>query len=100
MFIPGVSSLPRTSYTDLKGVGNNDPDLQRQPKLRWYMEQYKTWRSLFDGSALEETISASQDPSSSDKKTLRWPIKFNLVNSYCTLHAGMLWGRGRSVPCC
>ena len=27
---------------------------------------------------------------------MRWPVKFNLVNSYCTLHAGMLWGRGRS----
>jgi hypothetical protein len=74
-----------------------DPDLQHQPELRWYHDQYPEWRSLFDGSALEEKISTSQDPATdSDQGTYRWPVRYNLVHSYCLLHAGMLWGRGRT----
>lgn len=60
------------------------------------MDRYPQWRSLYNGSALEEEISRTQDPAKSSQKTYRWPVRFNLVGSYCQLHAGMLWGRGRT----
>lgn len=93
MFIPGIEKLKRSQYADVRAVGA-DPDLQRQPELAWYMKHYPEWRALFDGTALEETVSETTDPTAS--KPLRWPVQVNLVNSYCILHAGLLWGRGRT----
>lgn len=69
--------------------------MEHQPELQWYMDRYREWRDLYDGQALEETVSISKDPDNSEK-SYRWPVRFNLVSAYCQLHAGMLWGRGRT----
>jgi len=61
------------------------------------MERYDTWRSLFDGRALEESLSTMENPGSdTDQDTYRWPVRFNLIKSYCLLYAGMLWGRAKT----
>lgn len=81
-------------YSDVRG-GKADPERQAQPKLDWYMEQYPVWRSLFEGTALEEKLSAMKDLSAdTDQEDYRWPVRFNLIKSYCLLYAGLLWGRG------
>ena len=96
MFIPGITRLDRSQYADARNPrGSKEPALDQQPQLQWYMDRYPTWRSLYDGTALEETMSATQDPASSSP-VFRWPVRFNLISSYCQLHAGMLWGHGRS----
>ena len=95
---PGLTKLGIFSYSDTRVAGQErDPDRSRQPELDWIMDQYPTWRGLFDGTALQETISHTEDPSTSSKhEDYRWPVRYNLVKSYCLLHAGMLWGRGRT----
>ena len=96
MFIPGYARLSRSQYQDARNPrGPKEPALDQQPQLQWYMDRYEAWRSLYDGTALEETISATQDPASDDL-VYRWPVRFNLISSYCQLHAGMMWGHGRS----
>jgi len=59
------------------------------------MDKYNEWRTLYSGQALEQTISKTKDVDDSEP-AYRWPVRFNLVSSYCQLHAGMLWGRGRT----
>lgn len=95
-FIPGIQRLGTTAYSDARRAGHaREPALDHQPELQWYMDRYRTWRQLYNGSALEETVSGSSDPSTAEEN-YRWPVRFNLVNAYCQLHAGMLWGRGRT----
>jgi len=95
-FIPGLNKLSVSEYADARNPrSSKEPSLASQPELQWYMNRYPTWRSLYDGTALEETISTTQDPNN-DKPVYRWPVRFNLISSYCQLHAGMLWGHGRS----
>ncbi len=85
--IPGLNILKRTEYSDARIAGEND----LQPlELQDYMNRYPQWRSLYDGTSLEEQIE------SSDTKAYRWPVRYNLVHSYCQLYAGLLWGRGRT----
>jgi hypothetical protein len=96
-FIPGVRRLDQRKYSDLRDHNRTDPERQRQPELDWYMERYDSWRSMFDGRALEETISAIEDlQSDSDQENFRWPVRFNLIKSYCLLYAGLLWGRAKT----
>lgn len=96
-FIPGVRRLDQREYSDLRDHNRTDPERQRQPELDWYMERYDSWRSLFDGRALEETISSMEDlQKDSDQDQYRWPVRFNLVKSYCLLYAGLLWGRAKT----
>ena len=97
---PGLDRLSTTAYSDARRAGQErEPALQHQPELTWYMDNYPSWRSLFNGTHLEETISVSQDPSSdsSDNEAYRWPVRYNLIHSYCTLHSGLLWGRGKTA---
>lgn len=94
MFIPGVDKLKESQYADARKAGV-DPDLKREPQLAWYMKNYPEWRGLFDGTALEETISDTSDPTATSNP-LRWPVQVNIINQYCILHAGFLWGRGRT----
>ena len=95
---PGINKLSVFGYSDTRAAGRaRDPDRERQPELDWILDQYPVWRGLFDGTALEETISHTEDPGkSSDHEDYRWPVRYNLIKSYCMLHAGMLWGRGRT----
>jgi len=93
MYIP---KLGRNQYADARNPkAGKEPALDQQPQLAWYMDRYENWRALYDGTALEETISATSDPNDTEK-VYRWPVRFNLISSYCQLHAGMLWGHGRS----
>jgi hypothetical protein len=97
MLIPGLKRLRETAYSDRRSDTKVDPERQKQPVLDWYMQQYDHWRSLFEGSALEETLSVIQDPGTdSDHPNYRWPVRFNLIRSYCMLYAGSLWGRGKT----
>jgi len=94
MKIPGFRRMRQSEYADTRG-GKADRESGRQPELDWYMERYPRWRSLFDGRALEEKISVGVDPATkSDQEEYRWPVRMNLVGSYCRLYAGLLWGRG------
>jgi len=87
--------LGQERYSDARNRNRLDPERERQPELDWYMERYGTWRDLYSGEALEETISISEDLSrEKEHETYRWPVRFNLVRSFCLLYAGMLWGRG------
>jgi len=82
---------------DVADLQPNTEERARQPELAYYMDQYPVWRSLFDGSALQEKIPVSTDPAKqSDETTYRWPVRFNLVKAYCVLYAGLLWGRGKT----
>lgn len=95
-FFLGLRRMPETEYSDTRG-GRRDPERERQPELDWYMERYDSWRSLFDGRALEESISTMEDQGTdNDQETYRWPVRFNLIKSYCLLYAGMLWGRAKT----
>ena len=93
-WFPGLRRLSEKQYSDVNPE-KRDPERQRQPELDWFMERYDTWRSLFDGRALEETLSSVEDPGKAED-TYRWPVRFNLIKSYCLLYAGMLWGRAKT----
>ena len=89
--------LSQTKYSDARNRSRADPDRERQSQLDWYMERYGVWRDLFNGTALEEVIPTAEDQSTgSEQNTYRWPVRFNLVRSYCMLYASLLWGRGQT----
>ena len=87
--------MKQSAYADMRNQNKPDPERQRQPRLDWYMERYGTWRSLYEGTALEEKISVLTNlASNTDQQEFRYPVRFNLIRSYCLLYAGLLWGRG------
>lgn len=93
---PGITRLGVTGYSDVRVAGQereNEKDMQ--PEALWYHNHYPEWRSAFNGSIFDETVSATGEIGSTDA-AYKWPVRFNLVYSYCLLHSGMLWGRGRS----
>lgn len=94
---PGMKRWPEKRYSDMRDSTKSDPERTRQLELDWYMERYDRWHSLYDGSALEETIPTLEDSETdSPQDTYKWPVRFNLIKSYCRLYAGMLWGRART----
>jgi hypothetical protein len=93
--IPGIT-YKTSDIADVRIAGRNkesDPDRVNQAELDWIMSQYPIWRSYFDGTILQETIPATDEDG---EDTLRYPLQFNLVKSYCGLQAGFVWGRGRT----
>jgi hypothetical protein len=93
--IPGITYSDR-QIADVRIAGRErsaDPDRANQPELDWVMAQYPLWRSYFDGSMLQETIPSTDEDG---EDTLRYPLQFNMVRSYCNLQAGFVWGRGRT----
>jgi len=96
-WIPGLDRLKQREYSDLRDQNRSDPDREKQPELDWYHERYYLWRSLFDGSALEEKLSSTVDPGEgTDQDEYRWPVRFNMIRSYCKLYAALVWGRGKT----
>jgi len=97
LVFPGMFRWPEKRYSDLRSHDRPDPERERQKELDWYMQRYDRWRSLYSGSALEETVSTLEDQGTdSDQDTYAWPVRFNLIKSYCLLYAGMLWGRAKT----
>lgn len=68
-----------------------DPSEVRTDDLGYYMQMYPHWASLYDGSALQERVSSVDEEG---EEEYRWPVRFNLIRSYCHLYAALLWGRG------
>lgn len=86
-----------TKYSDTR-TDKADPERNKQPELDWYMEHYALWRSLFNGTALEEKLSITTDLSTdTEQNEYRWPVRFNLIRSFCLLYAGFMWGRGTTA---
>lgn len=82
-------SLSESDYSD-----RLDRDSISNPELDRVLSLYPTWRKLFDGRYLDERLENAEADPNTGLKPLRWPLKINLVKTYCTTHAAALWGRG------
>ena len=88
----GLAPLKEADYADLPGIGTS-AYTPTDDELSYVMGQYSEWRGLYDGTALQETLTTTSKQATAP---LRYPVQVNLVKSYCILHAGMLFGRGRT----
>lgn len=74
-----------------------DRESMSSPELDRRMSEYVTWRKLFDGRYLDEKLENAEADPDTGEKPLRWPLKINIVKTYCTTHAAALWGRGQTA---